>query len=263
GAHPDGASRPLRRFAAPGRLVQLASADLDRRIRGWPLQGGADPGRHGSFERRPIDVHTGGPHHLALGVERLGLHPEQPAALIGLREVREEPEQARGPADPEDQEPGGHGVERSGMPDLPGVEGPPSRVDHVVGRDAFRLVHQQEPFDRAHGSTGSPRSAASSRSTVPARPCFDVYPDASRWPPPPKIDATFDTSWPPRERRLTRNLPSRCCFITAATSVSRAVRTTSGRSPPMARTSLKTISHVDEADGSMRGVVPSPSLLTW
>ena len=31
----------------------------------------------------------------------------------------------------------------------------------------------------------------------------------------------------------------------------------------MARTSLKTISHVDEADGSMRGVVPSPSLLTW
>ena len=45
-----------------------------------------------------------------------------------------------------------------------------------------------------------------------------MYPAASRCPPPPKAAATADRSWSPRERTLTLNRPSGCCFRTAATS---------------------------------------------
>ncbi len=69
--------------------------------------------------------------------------PSTPVPVVLLGEVAQESEQPRGPADAHQQQPGGHGVERSRVADLPDAQRAADPGNGVVRGDAGRLVDQQ------------------------------------------------------------------------------------------------------------------------
>ncbi len=82
--------------------------------------------------------------HLTLGVVGGGGGAEHHRGQIGLAVQGEVAQQLGRPLDPQDEDAGGHRVERARVPDLAGTEQPPGLGDHVVRRHAARLVDDQQ-----------------------------------------------------------------------------------------------------------------------
>ncbi len=174
--HVDRSRRSLDRPPGAGLLVELPPAHLHGRIRRGDLPRVAHQIPHRATESLGRDIDRRLARDGPVGVERVGLDPEPHRPLVGLGEIAEEPQEPRGAPDAHQQQPGGHRIQGPGVTDLPRAERPPNRGDRIVGRDASRLVDQDQAVGArgAHGATVSPFSARTSRSTVPAGPCFEV-----------------------------------------------------------------------------------------
>ncbi len=107
--------------------------------------------------------------------------------LLGQRQVAEQP---GGLLDADHQHPGGHRVERAGVPDPAGAGQPADPGHDVVRGQPGWLVDDQQPAGRASPrpvQTHSP-VAQRRRSRRPAEPGA-VNPAARAWPPPPSAVA--------------------------------------------------------------------------
>ena len=227
----DRAGRRLEDLAAPGRLVQLAAADLHRRVRGRHLERIAQQRRH-----RVADVGLRGRHRpfdrdLAVGVERGGLDPQPRGALIGLGERAEEAQQPRRPTDARGRagrSPSDRASRRVPPCACRGASAPRRRRRATSSLAACRRGAALRVGSRNGGGLAQrgdqPRDR--SRRTVLRRV-------AGREPVSAAAEGGGDRREvvrSPRERVLTLNRPSCCCLSTAATSTSRTVRIRSIRS---------------------------------
>ena len=74
-------------------------------------------------------------------------HAEDDLADVGLGEVGQEPQQAGGPPEADQQDTGGARVERAGMADPALAVDPPAAGDDVVRRPPGRLVDDHQAVD--------------------------------------------------------------------------------------------------------------------
>ena len=163
--HGDRPRRQLDRLAGAHAVVGAPAVDLDRaHRRGHLLQraglrGRAPPGsrrRPGRGRRRRASSTS--PSRSSVTV-RL---PEPDRGLVGLVVPADVAEQPGGRADAEDQQAGGHRVERAGVPDLADRQHPPGPGDDVVRRHAAGLVDQQQTGrDVGVGTVGDSRRSPS------------------------------------------------------------------------------------------------------
>ncbi len=160
--------------ALAGQLVEPASPHLHRGDHGGHL---LDLPRQRGGGRLHVRwahaVHVERRRHLARRIERRGRGPEDDVGRVRLGQHGQEAHQARGAAEPDQQDPGGIGVEGAGMADPALPEDAAAARHHVVRGPAGRLVDDHQAVD-AHVVGGSssctswcnPRSSSSTR--VPA-----------------------------------------------------------------------------------------------
>ena len=171
------------------------------------------------------------PHHVTRGVECRRRRAEHHLARIGLGQVGEEAQQSGHAAQPDQQHPGGVGIERARVADplLPEDAcgtGPRRRATSIppaCRRRPARRSACSAARDRLHRSAGLHRGQHLGRPSARS-----VKPAAKRWPPPPKWAARRPTSTSETDRSDTRT-PSGVSFSTHDTSASAARRTRSIR----------------------------------
>ncbi len=202
--------RGARSTSTPGtrELVEPASADLHRRHHRRELLELADEARDRGF-----DVVAGERHRLLLDdlarrVEGAGRDPEHDAPAVGLPGLLEEPQQARGAPETDEQHAGGVGIERARVPDAALPVHLAELGDDVVGRAAGRLVDDDESVSHRLARNRAGQSASRDRAMSSSISSVDSKPAANRWPPPPWLAAIARTSTAPSERRLTRTCRS-------------------------------------------------------
>ena len=154
----DPARGGLESVALARSLVELAPADLDGGVRGRRLQRIADQGGACPFDLGSRDVDGSRSHDLAVGIQGVGLLAEAPRRRVRLREVAEVAQEACRSSDAEDQQAGGHRVQRARVADLARSERSAHHVDDVVRGHAGGLVDQHQPLDPwSHRRATEPR----------------------------------------------------------------------------------------------------------
>ena len=115
---------------------------------------------------------------LALVVERARLGAEHDLALVRLRQLGEEPQQARRLTEADQQHAGRAGVERARVPDPLLAEDAPAAGDDVVRRPARGLVDDDEPVRPVAASSSSTRLGRRRRVPQIAQDVLDPAPVA-------------------------------------------------------------------------------------
>lgn len=95
------------------------------------------------------------PERAPIGVPGIGGAAEPDGGPVLLRLVDEERRDLRRAAEEEEENPRRGGVERPGVPDPNAAHALSDSEDHVVRRDARRLVHDEQTAARAHSSPSS------------------------------------------------------------------------------------------------------------
>ena len=123
-------------------------------------------GHHLLHERRRERTHVKRPDDLAGRIERVGTGAEHDLAGVGLAEIGEEPQQACGLTDTDQQHPGGIGIECAGVADLTFAEAAAQHRDYIVAGDTSGLVDHGQPMGvggltTRHQSSGSASASGS------------------------------------------------------------------------------------------------------
>ena len=224
--HPHDARRRLDRLARARRLVERATADLHRAERRRALRARPELGRHRRRDVVPGHRRGRGPRDdLAVGVEGVVVTPSSnvPSYRLGRSPRKRSRRVARPTPTTRSPSPSGPGCPRGRPSSSRARAGRRRRRHGRWGRAACRRAGRPRAPSRARrrrGRPGPPRGPRPSR-RGPARWCSRRPSGARRR---RRRRAIAARSCAPRDRTLTLNRPSRCCFSTAATSASRDAR---------------------------------------